>query len=174
MCNAAQTGPYTGNCAFCPCCKPHKLQDTVLFLPWHRLFMAQMEWAMQEHDSSFTIPYWDWTASNTVPSFWLSGPIKSPMTSSCNPSGTGSASTQRNVQPINLSFVRNAVRTALSKRNLIDFSTSLTSPHDYIHWAIGCDMGSVGTAAYDPIFYLHHNYIDYLFAFWQELQAIYQ
>ena len=27
-----------------------------------------------------------------------------------------------------------------------------------------------GTAAYDPLFYLHHAFVDYLWAFWQELQ----
>ena len=41
-----------------------------------------------------------------------------------------------------------------------------------IHGAIGCDMQTVEIAAYDPIFHLHHAYIDYLFAYWQELQII--
>ena len=33
-------------------------------------------------------------------------------------------------------------------------------------------MRVVDTAAYDPLFYLHHTYVDYVFAYWQELQRI--
>ena len=33
-------------------------------------------------------------------------------------------------------------------------------------------MRVIDTAAYDPVFYLHHTYIDYVFAFWRELQRL--
>ena len=33
-------------------------------------------------------------------------------------------------------------------------------------------MGTIKTAAYDPIFFLHHSYVDYQWAFWQELQRL--
>ena len=35
-----------------------------------------------------------------------------------------------------------------------------------------CDMKELETAAYDPLFYLHHTYVDYVYAFWQELQRL--
>ena len=61
--------------------------------------------------------------------------------------------------------------------------TSLESPHNYIHLAVGGfdiptyraspiagangDMGENDTAALDPIFYFHHCFIDYVFWQWQ-------
>ena len=127
-----------------------------------------MEWAMQEHDSSFTLPYWEWTVTPALPSFWLSGPIKAPETSDC-----GGTITQRAPLPINSVWLTTMVNNALSTTNLMAFATSLNSnPHNYIHGRIGCDMGTVGTASYDPIFYLHHGYVDYLIAFWQEKQIL--
>ena len=43
-----------------------------------------------------------------------------------------------------------------------------------VHVRIGDDMGmgNVNYAAYDPIFYLHHSYVDYQYAYWQKLQKI--
>lgn len=65
---------------------------------------------------------------------------------------------------------------------------SLESPHNAIHLAIGGfyqegkynanprpvlyangDMGDNETASFDPIFYFHHAYIDYVFWTWQKL-----
>ena len=37
---------------------------------------------------------------------------------------------------------------------------------------VGCDMGTIEKAAYDPVFYLHNTFIDYLWAYWQELQRL--
>ena len=51
-------GPWTGNVSS-------------MFLPWHRLYVVQMEAALGE-----PIPYWDWTVGPpAVPDFWTSGPL---------------------------------------------------------------------------------------------------
>ena len=52
----------------------------------------------------------------------------------------------------------------------VEFSERINVPHNAVHGAVGCDMGIASYAAYDPIFWLHHSYVDHLFAFWQELQ----
>ncbi|GJF30502.1 hypothetical protein KNE206_32020 [Kitasatospora sp. NE20-6] len=36
------------------------------FLPWHREFLRRFELALQEVDSTVTLPYWDWTVDNAV------------------------------------------------------------------------------------------------------------
>jgi tyrosinase len=59
---------------------------------------------------------------------------------------------------------------------------SLESPHNDIHVAIGTfdrvdqsiqgahgDMGEPNTAGFDPIFYFHHCFVDYMFWEWQTL-----
>lgn len=64
-----------------------------------------------------------------------------------------------------------------------DQITSLESPHNYMHLAVGGfdipvydaspiagangDMGENDTAALDPIFFFHHCFIDYTFWIWQ-------
>ena len=35
--------------------------------------------------------------------------------------------------------------------------------HDEVHDWVGGDMGDVPRAAFDPAFYMHHAYIDYIF-----------
>ena len=34
------------------------------FLPWHREYLRHFEHALQAHDPSVTLPYWDWTVDN--------------------------------------------------------------------------------------------------------------
>jgi tyrosinase len=58
-----------------------------------------------------------------------------------------------------------------------DFSTRLQDVHDFIHgWVggldpanseIGGDMGNIGAAAFDPIFWAHHTMIDRVWYQWQ-------
>jgi tyrosinase len=58
-----------------------------------------------------------------------------------------------------------------------DFSTRIQDVHDFIHgWAggvdpndpnVGGDMGNIGTAAFDPIFWAHHAMIDRIWYQWQ-------
>ena len=43
-------------------CCPH---NGPTFLPWHRLFMVQMEEELGE-----ALPYWDWTEDAELPRFW--------------------------------------------------------------------------------------------------------
>ena len=55
-------------------------QEVGLFLPWHRLYMAQMEEELGE-----ALPYWDWTEDKEVPDLWeeIKAPMKPPVTSIC-------------------------------------------------------------------------------------------
>ena len=51
-----------------------------LVLPWHRLYMTQMEEELGE-----ALPYWDWTVDKEVPDLWkdIKAPMKPPLTSEC-------------------------------------------------------------------------------------------
>ena len=55
-----------------------------------------------------------------------------------------------------------------------DFSTQMEDVHDYVHgWtggnngSVGGDMGTLGTAAWDPLFWSHHCAIARLWYLWQ-------
>ncbi|KAH3824746.1 hypothetical protein DPMN_126599 [Dreissena polymorpha] len=46
-------------------------------------------------------------------------------------------------------------------------SSNLEKLHDEVHDWVGGDMGYLGSAAYDPIFYMHHAFIDYI---WEQFR----
>ena len=61
------------------CCIHNKAP--LLFLPWHRLYMAQMEEELGE-----ALPFWDWTVDKDVPDLWeeIRAPMKPPLKSKCD------------------------------------------------------------------------------------------
>jgi len=96
--------------------------------------------------------------------FWRSGPMHMTI--------DGGRRTRREG---NINFdnerLRTAVDTALRMPDFERFSDQINGPHGAVHaGVVRGDMGAQDTAGYDPIFYLHHAFVDYLFAFWQELQ----
>mgnify|MGYP003323520710 CR=1 FL=1 len=153
--------PYS-LCGSEPCC-PH---GTNGFLPWHRLFMVHMEEELGE-----ALPYWDWTEAGGVPSLWagVQAPIQLGAVGECSGNGFSSRSTNVHVNPVTL---KAGVEAALMEETFEEFSATLGRPHDEVHVTMGCDMRQIVTAAYDPVFYLHHAYVDYVFAYWQELQCL--
>jgi tyrosinase len=70
-----------------------------------------------------------------------------------------------------------AINTLLELATYVDFSKQIQDVHDFIHpWVggtdpanenIGGDMGNIGVAAFDPIFWAHHAMIDRLWYLWQ-------
>ena len=155
-------GAPTSLCGGQPCC-PH---GTNAFLPWHRLFMVHMEEELGD-----ALPYWDWTEEGEVPSLWesIKAPIQKGALGQCSSDGF----TSRDPRPqVNTEELKARVEVALMEETFEDFWEELIIPHNQLHSGMGCDMSVINTAAYDPVFYLHHTYIDYVFAFWQELQRL--
>ena len=155
-------GSPTSLCGGQPCC-PH---GTSGFLPWHRLFMVHMEEELGE-----ALPYWDWTEDRDVPSLWagIQGPIQPGAVGICSRNGFTSRSSTAQIDRAQL---KAGVQAALMEETFEAFWEKLSVPHDELHVGMGCDMRLPDTAAYDPLFYLHHTYVDYVFAYWQELQRI--
>ena len=138
-------------------------------LPWHRLYMAQMEEELGE-----PLPYWDWTANNTVPDLWegMEVPMK-PSVSSQRPNcNTGKPLVARK-QGIDIKSTDLKIKVAhafASEQYDDDLTIHIKTPHDDVHTRMDCHMYSTMTSGYDPVFYLHHTFIDYIWAYWQELQ----
>ena len=68
--------------------------------------------------------------------------------------------------------LKSAVDEALLVKHFDIFSSRLRGLHTLVQNMVGCDMQSIEKAAYDPVFYLHNTFIDYLWAYWQELQRL--
>ena len=147
------------------CCR----HDTRNFLNWHRIFIAHMEDELGE-----ALPYWDWTVDRTVPDLWegIKAPLKSPLMSPCNEDGVksdqGASYVTRN-QSIDLKT--HDFRKDLKEAFIVDkfdaFHRTVNKPHNLIHNLVGCNMRPPKNAAYDPVFWLHHSFVDFVWAYWQ-------
>jgi len=141
--------------------------DNPRFLPWHRLFTVQIEEMLGE-----PLPYWNWAEERDLPDFWLQGPLHRDVNyrppPGCERESQGT--TRRNSSRVGDHL--NDMMEVYERNNYGGFNAQMKRPHDSVHVEIGCNMGDVGTASYDPLFFLHHAFVDYQFAFWQELQRL--
>eukprot|EP00092_Neocalanus_flemingeri_P017752 GFUD01019208.1.p1 GENE.GFUD01019208.1~~GFUD01019208.1.p1 ORF type:complete len:705 (+),score=131.50 GFUD01019208.1:272-2116(+) len=149
-------------------CSPHGSLD---FLPWHRLFMVQMEEVLGE-----ALPYWDWTEDGSVPHLWesIAAPIKQGNLLSsprCPRKDLNTVMRSSNIT-IDANDLKKKTKTAFMATTFDIFHKQISRPNNDIHVGMGCEMSDRRTAAYDPIFYLHHAYVDKQLAFWQELQKL--
>ena len=156
------------------------------FLPWHRLYMTQMEDAL-----GMALPYWDWTeedqgpgSKSGIPSLWegLTPTLRDGVDGACTIKELKDVCACTNEDPMLVSRQKNVSIDAKSKRGSIQvafdqpdfdrFEPLIRVPHDRAHGEIGCEMGAHETAGYDPMFFLHHTFVDYQWAFWQEVHRI--
>ena len=114
------------------------------------------------------IPYWDWTVDEAIPDFWPTGPLHSGIEGGSRCGGLPTTTRGTNIN-ITSDILTDDVEAALNETNFRDFSRLLYNPHGKIHDIIGCDMGNISTAAYDPIFYLHHSFAEKVLVDWQKL-----
>ena len=59
------------------------------------------------------------------------------------------------------------VNDILALTDFMDFQSQVEDIHNGVHVWVGGTMGSVGTSAYDPIFWAHHTMIDRIWRLWQ-------
>ena len=153
-------------------------QQMQIFLPWHRAYLYNFEMAMRDRVADVTLPWWDWTLrpprQSGIPQIFAAGQANgqpNPLASfqvnlpSTNPPivrATGRAPGDPNDLPAQAD-----VDDALSRTDWNDFSDALENVHDGVHGWVSGDMGVVGTAAFDPIFWSHHAMIDRIWWQWQ-------
>ncbi|HWB78897.1 MAG TPA: tyrosinase family protein [Nannocystaceae bacterium] len=158
-----------------------------LFLPWHRAYLLGIEHAMRDRVPQVALPWWDWSSTRAhqdgIPDAFAQaqiGGVDNPLAAGPVPTmdGQPARKTKRFPGPPDALPSRQQVRDALALTDFIDFSTAVEDLHDAVHgWCGGVsqsdagtefgDMGSVATAAYDPIFWTHHCTIDRLWYLWQ-------
>lgn len=63
---------------------------------------------------------------------------------------------------------------ALEQTDYCDFEVQFEVTHNAIHYLVGGHqtyaLSSLSYASYDPIFFVHHSFVDKIWAVWQELQ----
>lgn len=157
------------------------------FLPWHRLFLFLLESQLREIDPEVTLPYWNWS---------LERPTNAATSSVWNRLGHSSFSAGEpgcltdgpwanwwtmhpEVHCLRRGFTSGTgtwppLESWANIRALINsdasysrMATTIEALHGSTHVGVGGDMAVLGTAPNDPVFYLHHAYVDYMYYRWQ-------
>jgi len=154
------------------------------FLPWHRAYLNALENIVRDlaDKPDFALPYWDWTAERQLPPVFAAGnPRNNPLNHPRPEFEVDETLPDDMVGPQVISRIlaspdfeafgsarprgQNSAAPAWQRR--AGARTELEfNPHDGVHGSLGGDMGQVGPASRDPIFYLHHANVDRLWAVW--------
>jgi tyrosinase len=151
------------------------------FLPWHRAYLLDFERALQAIDPRVTLPYWrfDRPAPNLFSRDFLgvSNSAGVVQFSSVNPLQFWATDSQTGINR------RPAFDTAMGTPNILVEAATLrlggpanqyvgfddleANPHGRAHTSFGGYIGSIDTAARDPLFFLLHANVDRLWGKWQ-------
>jgi tyrosinase len=146
------------------------------FLPWHRIFLWRIERIVRRltGEAHFTMPYWDYAdpAGRSLPAefrrpgdpFW-GALYRAERNLGIN---AGTPIDQAGDSPIDIAAMMSPVYR--DSGGDAGFCANLdNAPHAAVHGDIGTarrGMGATAWAASDPIFWLHHCTVDWLWASW--------
>ena len=153
-------------------------QQLQLFLPWHRAYLYNWEMAMRDRVADVTLPWWDWTLrpprQNGIPQIFADtqaggqpNPLAGFQINLPNSRPALVRRTDRDPGPPSELPTQADVNDALTRTDWNDFTEAVEDIHDRVHGWVSGDMGVVGTAAFDPIFWSHHAMIDRMWWLWQ-------
>ncbi|KAH9507490.1 hypothetical protein Btru_051289 [Bulinus truncatus] len=151
------------------------------FLGWHRIYLLIYETALRQVDPSVCLPYWDSTLDRQLKdplqsSLWSPdflgtprGPVvDGPFANWRLPSG---GQLIRNVAVDGDLLSTGVVNDILSRNSYDKILTSdpanviynIEEQHGTVLVFVGGAMTRLDTTAFDPVFFLHHAFIDYIF-----------
>jgi len=165
------------------------------FLPWHRLYLLDLERKLQAIDPSVALPYWrfDQPAPNVFTRDFMGQPDTSGLVqfSASNPLvnwrltvfGEGSGRIRR-VPEFNTETAPANVRNdeaatinlgttgvgANARTNFRNFERMEGDPHGAAHVSFNGQISEIGRAPADPLFFMLHGNVDRLWAKWQWLR----
>ena len=130
------------------------------FVAWHREYLAKIEARLIAINPLVTVPYWDWvTDRNAIPA---------PLTDPGDLANWGI--TRDGVFNGNSLASAAQLNTLLTETSFLAFQDTLErSPfHNRLHILVGGTMATSASPA-DPLFWLHHAFIDKIWTEWQLL-----
>ena len=126
------------------------------FFDWHRAYLFYFEKICQKltGNANFGLPYWNWNQNPDInPAFLVATSALFLPRTRTSMSGNSSVST-------------GTLNTILGDSNFFTFGQQIEgTPHNSVHGFIGGTMGSASSAL-DPVFWTHHNMVDYCWAKW--------
>lgn len=125
------------------------------FLAWHREYLAKLEARLMLVNPLVTIPYWNWIVNRAIP------------TQLKNPSDLASWGITRGTFDAGGLPKQSDINIVMGKNTFNAFQTALEGPHGWVHNAVGGTMATSASPA-DPLFWLHHSFVDKIWADWQK------
>ena len=127
------------------------------FLTWHRDYLWHLEERLRSFKPNVTLPYWDWINDRAIPSQLSNSSdlTKWGVTRNSNPNFSNLAS------PSDLAIVLEGTSFSTFTRTIENGGY-----HNTLHVDVGGTMVTAASPA-DPIFWLHHCFVDEIFANWQ-------
>ncbi|MGI9073377.1 MAG: tyrosinase family protein [Bryobacteraceae bacterium] len=153
------------------------------FFPWHRAFLYYFErilGSLVGNLNYFRLPYWDWENQRSLPSaYWSPASSSNSLydVSRYAPINSGGALPTNDGTGARISLLNGITDFATFGGTATKGGACENNPHDPIHDDVGLhtspwhDMGHLGYAARDPIFYSHHCNIDKIWSRWNALAA---
>jgi tyrosinase len=151
------------------------------FFTWHRAEVRAFEDALRAVGCHISLPFWDWSSgpSNGVPEACrhptyvdrTGNTVSNPLYSGPR-SGGGQTVRRADIDTTAFDDLAASAQTAASASTFSSFQNQINGVHGGVHVRVGGDMGSVPTASYDPIFFLHHANVDRLWARWQATHPV--
>ncbi len=131
------------------------------FWSWHRMYLYWFERIVRRfsQDPHWALPYWNYSAPNgrQIPL-----PFRDPQSDLFVSDRRAAMNAGGTLPPNHVDHTQ-----AFSFAGFANASTAIEgTPHSTVHVGVGGLMGSVLTAAQDPLFYLHHANIDRLWNLW--------
>ncbi|KAI1729973.1 common central domain of tyrosinase domain-containing protein [Ditylenchus destructor] len=166
------------------------------FLPWHREYLKRVEIAIRLIDPTLAIPYWDSVMDGYLPDPRQSVMFSPDFVGETEANGfvvTGPFAFWRTLEgrPYILRqlamegqlFTEAQLNNIISQTN-VEYVLAYTVPlpgcpyppnygameyvHSNIHLWLGGDMKPPATSANDPIFFMHHSFVDLIWEIWRQ------
>ncbi len=139
--------------------------DARFFWAWHRMYLYWFERIIRKYSGMFdwALPYWNWTSTNAAQRA-IPAPFR--VTNSTLYDASRNASLNTGATSLSTSLGTSVANFINNQNNYFSAQGSANGPHGGVHVAIGGNMGSVNSAAKDPLFWLHHSEVDRQWNVW--------
>ncbi|GAB0490046.1 hypothetical protein MMPV_001276 [Pyropia vietnamensis] len=155
----------------------HVAHGGAAFLPWHTLFLLELEAALRSISPELTLPYWPWAADAedlAAAPVWAASTFGRAATGDCIVDGKFFGVTGSRGRCVLRGFtsISGGIRpVAVVQQGTIDqavvstsggyaaFAAAVETFHNELHVSLAGDMG-VGYSPDDPTFWAHHAYVD--------------
>ena len=134
---------------------------TDFFWSWHRMYLYWFERIIRKFSGEpcWALPYWNWAPGTELQ-------LPAPFRDTTSELYTVNRDPLMNSGAASLPPGAVDLTSTFASTNFLTANSIVQGPHGNVHVLVGGWMGSVPTAAQDPIFYLHHSNVDRLWNLW--------